>query len=371
MSGELGKHRIAAGLLAAVVLAVMWLTLYGAHEGVRDARRGAEPSLFVRSAANPVYRSSASAWNFAGIGDPSVFHDSNQKVYKMWLSSGGVVRPKTEVVVRIQYLTSKDGINWREFPTNPVLMEGGDGEWDRGGVETPFVLKEGGSYWIWYGGYDKRRQPPMGMSIGLATSPDGVSWTKSPANPVLSPGPPGSWDDGWVESPTVVKTKEGFYMWYSGVNRSQEYRIGLATSEDGIHWVKHRSNPVLSPDPAHPWESGVVYAPSVLREGNQFRMWYVGLNASTFMNAIRLGMATSPDGIVWTRSTHNPVLGLGARGAWDEKGPFVPSALFQDGQYWLWYLSGKNPKERIGLATWTPLCRITSKSKPGLTASPH
>jgi hypothetical protein len=47
VSGELGKHRIAAGLLAAVVLAVMWLTLYGAHESGHGAKRGVEPSLFV------------------------------------------------------------------------------------------------------------------------------------------------------------------------------------------------------------------------------------------------------------------------------------------------------------------------------------
>ena len=83
-------------------------------------------------------------------------------------------------------------------------------------------------------------------------------------------------------------------------------------------------------------------------------MFYVGLNNTAFMDELRIGMATSSDGINWTREPSNPVLDMGPTGAWDEKGPFVPSALIKDGVYYLYYLSGSSPNEAIGLANWTP-----------------
>jgi hypothetical protein len=83
-------------------------------------------------------------------------------------------------------------------------------------------------------------------------------------------------------------------------------------------------------------------------------MWYAGLNASTFLNAMRIGMATSADGVTWTRFLSNPVLDLGVSGAWDEKGCFVSTVVLSGGTYRMWYLSGENPNEKVGLATWTP-----------------
>ena len=46
-------------------------------------------------------------------------------------------------------------------------------------------------------------------------------------------------------------------------------------------------------------------------------MWYAGTNGNTD----RVGYATSPDGIIWTKDTlHNPVLNIGASGSWDDAG---------------------------------------------------
>jgi len=324
--------------------------------GGTDGAPKSDPPLFTRASDNAVYKSSVSAWNFAGIGDPMVLYDAGAGLWKMWTSAGGIIPSNPgSAIVRTQYLTSPDGIAWTEYGTNPVLTEGqGPSDWDRGGVETVCVLKDGSQYWMWYAGYDARRSPPIGMKIGVATSTDGIAWVKSPFNPVLAPGLPGSWDDGFVESPTVVKLGSTFYMWYSGISVNSVFRIGLATSSDGVAWTKHLGNPVLSTNPAASWESGVVYAPSVLHDGTRFRMWYVGLNASTFLNAIRIGMATSGDGMTWTRSASSPVLDLGASGAWDEKGCFVPTVVLSEGMYRMWYVSGSNPDEKVGLATWTP-----------------
>ena len=141
-------------------------------------------------------------------------------------------------------------------------------------------------------------------------------------------------------------------MWYSGIDSSQTYRIGVATSPDGKTWTNCASNPVFSSESANAWENGYVYAPSVLYDGSQYKMFYVGLNSSTFINAYRIGMATSPDGINWTRWANNPVLNLGSSGGWDAGGPFVPTVILKDSELSMWYLSRSSPSEAIGLATW-------------------
>ncbi len=332
--------------------------LDGAADGWADGGDSGDeahsmPIIFERHPSNPLYQSSGSGWNFAGIGDPCVVYDSSAGIYKMWTSAGGVVPPNTDVLVRTQYLTSPDGLTWTEHE-NPVLMEGdGSHDWDRGGVETVTVIEDGGQYWLWYAGYQQREDPPLTMKIGVATSPDGVNWQKAAENPIIDSGSPGEWDESWVESPTVVKVGSTFYMWYTGVDVQMRFRIGMATSADGIHWSKNGANPVFAAEPSNEWENAVVYAPAVVRNVDRFVMFYVGLNAGTFLDAMLIGMATSPDGVSWTRPQPEPVLDVGASGAWDEKGAFVPTVVMRADRYEMWYLSGDNPIEKIGLATWS------------------
>ena len=73
--------------------------------------------------------------------------------------------------------------NLTKYSGNPVLVAGADGSWDDDGVWGPAVLKEGSSYKLWYTGDDGANP----SRIGLATSTDGMTWTKAAANPVLLP----------------------------------------------------------------------------------------------------------------------------------------------------------------------------------------
>ncbi len=325
------------------------------------------PITFTRDAANPVYAPSRSAWNFAGIGDPSVIYDSTAGIFKMWCSSGGIVEPHPNVLVRIQYLTSLDGKKWNEYGMNPVFDVAPEGsDWDRGGVETVHVMKDNAAYMMWYSGYEVRENPPVTMKIGLATSSDGIIWYREDANPILDKGAPGEWDDSWIESPSVVTVNGYYYMLYSGIGDPYRCAIGLATSRDGIRWTKYPGNPVFEPEPANSWENAVVYAPSLYHDGNQFVMFYVGMNSATFLEAARIGIAISNDGITWKRSKDNPVLDLPAARSWDEHGSFAPSVIFKNGTWMMYYISGANPNEQIGLATWTPYIGMGGGSPSGL-----
>lgn len=87
-------------------------------------------------------------------------------------------------------------------------------------------------------------------SIGHAISDDLRSWQVLPD--ALCSGPQGSWDDLATWTGSVIEHDERWYMLYTGINRAEQglvQRIGLASSEDLIHWEKHPQNPVLEADP--------------------------------------------------------------------------------------------------------------------------
>jgi hypothetical protein len=69
------------------------------------------------------------------------------------------------------------------------------------------------------------------QQIGYATSKDGVTWTKDPNNPILSPGDPGTWDAQTVENQYVISHQNGFLLYYDGTAdpTSLNY-IGVASS---------------------------------------------------------------------------------------------------------------------------------------------
>ncbi len=64
-------------------------------------------------------------------------------------------------------------------------------------------------------------------------------WFKYEGNPVLNIGAPGTWDNSGVRIARVI-VKDGVYRaWYTGGNPPAVIpRVGYATSPDGINWTK-------------------------------------------------------------------------------------------------------------------------------------
>jgi beta-fructofuranosidase len=87
-------------------------------------------------------------------------------------------------------------------------------------------------------------------SIGHAVSTDLRSWSVLPD--ALHPGPEGTWDDLATWTGSVIDHMGRWYMLYTGINHAEQgliQRIGLAVSDDLVHWEKHPANPVLEADP--------------------------------------------------------------------------------------------------------------------------
>jgi hypothetical protein len=183
----------------------------------------------------------------------------------------------------IALATSADGIHWQKYAGNPVLVSGAPGTWDDAGLLYCRVLLVGQTYLMWYSGRDGSTS-----RIGLATSHDGIVWTKHASNPVLDVGAPGQWDAYYVEDPAIALLNGTFYMVYTARPFLEAQQIGLATSSDGITWQKFAANPILTGQPG--WEGANVTVASMLFKETKFHLWYSADGSGTW----QAGYATSP-----------------------------------------------------------------------------
>jgi uncharacterized repeat protein (TIGR01451 family) len=222
-----------------------------------------------------------------------------------------------------------------KHPANPALSVGPSGSWDDDDVWSPAVLKEGGGYKMWYTGDDGTNP----SRIGLATSTDGITWTKAVANPVLSPGP--SWETGGIRAGGVISDSGLYKLWYTGFDSGGVGRIGYATSPDGVAWTEYGS-PILDVGASGSWEDDDVLDPTVIKEGSTYHMWYSGYDGITN----RIGHATSSNGTTWTRDLANPVLDVGSPGGWDWLHVYGPSVIRYNDTFLMWYSGGTLPPAR-------------------------
>ncbi len=253
-------------------------------------------------------------------------------------------------VYHIFYATSANGTTWTNHSSNPVLSPGVAGTWDSYSVRSSTVLFKDGEYCFYYFATGVL----SGIRIGLAKSQDGIHWEKFQGNPILSPGAPGSWDANTVYHPKVVHDGAKFYMWYAGSDGNY-VRGGWATSADGKSWTKHPTNPVLLAGPSGSWDEYRVWPSSgVVVKDNKFVMLYTGV---TFANPSSgpIGLAISDDGINWQKDNANPVLLAGDQGSWDQNGLGNASLLFEGERFKVWYAGhDANDIWRIGYAESQP-----------------
>jgi PKD repeat protein len=194
---------------------------------------------------------------------------------------------------------------------------------------------------MWYSGYDGGN-----YRTGYALSNDGISWTKYSGGPVVDLGPSGSWDDSGILEPVVIFDGSEYKMWYGGIDGTT-WRIGYATSSNGIDWTRSAINPVLSLGGWRAWDDTHVQSPAVIYDGATYNMWYSGSDGVSST----VGYATSPDGINWTKYVYNPVMYLGSAGYWDDGHIFGPTVVYDEVTYKMWFGGHDGIRWRIGHAT--------------------
>jgi len=127
--------------------------------------------------------------------------------------------------------------------------------WESKDVSSPVVWKEGETWYMLYEGrgggpynilgglfelwrhVDKDTKLNTGGKIGLATSVNGIDWVKHQSNPVFAgSGEPGDFDRDQVVPDEMVKIGSTYYLTYHGWNGSA-WTSGIGKSSDLTSWV--------------------------------------------------------------------------------------------------------------------------------------
>ena len=138
---------------------------------------------------------------------------------------------------RIGYAESADGIHFTHA-AEPVLKPEAPYELN-GGVEDPRLVKIKGLWYLTYTGYNKKD-----AQLCLATSTDLKHWVRKG---VILPAYKGKWNTRWTKSGAIVPEKVNgkWWMYYLGTANGHD-SMGLAVSDDLLHWKDATAQPVLS-----------------------------------------------------------------------------------------------------------------------------
>ena len=177
-------------------------------------------------------------WTEFGLFNPTAIR-VNQKTVLLFRAQD----PKH--TSRIGYAESSDGVHFDVRP-DPVLSP--EAKYEKGGgVEDPRVVQIRGTYYLTYTGYDLHS-----AQLCLATSSDLIHWTRKG---VILPAYKGTWNEQWTKSGAIVPEQVNgkWWMYYLGTKKDPDGKardyMGLAESDDLLHWKDATAMPVLDRRP--------------------------------------------------------------------------------------------------------------------------
>ena len=171
----------------------------------------------------------------------------------------------------------------------------------------PHVLKVGSQYWMYASSNMGLTALPSPVQIYRFTSSDAASWTLDPATPVLTVSA-GQWDEGGNETPAVVFFNGQYHMFWTGYPdawpslNAMNFKIGHATSSDGVVWTKDAANPVLEPSGVlGNFDQYIVGEPGPVVFNSTLYLYFtaVGVDAGLSSSLQTIGVVTSTDGTTW------------------------------------------------------------------------
>jgi predicted GH43/DUF377 family glycosyl hydrolase len=178
----------------------------------------------------------------------------------------------------ICHATSNDGLHFTHDPTNPIYRPA-HMPWSVGrAIDAEVYLDESaGKAYLYFATRDPSMQRQMlGLAQADLNSNFGAgSWTDvTTEGPLLAPKL--GWEQSCIEAPSVVKHGSKLYLFYAGAYNNSPQQIGLATSADGIHWTRFSQQPFLPNGTHGTWNSSESGHPGVLATHGKTYLFYQG-----------------------------------------------------------------------------------------------
>ncbi len=167
---------------------------------------------------------------------------------------------------------------------------------------------------------------------------------------VLPVGANGAWDAGMVESPSVwFDTHRKMYgMVYTGYGSSDSTRrgykyvtrpqVGLAWSEDLLHWTKDARNPIFTGSGiAGTSDAEGATGPFMWFESGTYYLFYIGTTVKGYEKGSKtLNVSTSTDLSSWKRSETNPIIAPAGSG-WRRDAIWHPHVVKVKDTYYIFF----------------------------------
>jgi len=285
------------------------------------------------------------AFDYHAVDCPFVFQHQD-RFYMMYVGFDGVG-------YQTALATSDDLLNWEHLST--ILRRDDRARWDSRNVAGTWILRENdmhaapvlkkwnGKYWLAYHSYPGDGYEEGSAKIGLAWTEDEslLTWNRF-EEPILIPEDGADWEHGGLYKECLVEHEGTFYLFYNAKNQNHSRWIeqtGLAISTDLNHWKRHEQNPVIRVTP-DAWDSGFVSDPCVLRNGNQWAMFFFGYDYKKAQE----GIALSDDLLQWEKYP-KPIVTVGEEGELDAIFAHKPSVVSHNGILYHYYTASRRPED--------------------------
>jgi len=298
---------------------------------------------WTRLSADPILSPQGDKFESAGTFNPSVVKQDGKFVmlYRAQDRKG---------TSSLGYATSDDGVQFTRR-AEPVLVSEAPYE-KGGGVEDPRLQKIGGTYYLTYTGYnnvDGAAADKKDAQLCLATSTDLIHWQRQG---VIIPSYQGKWNVKWTKSGAIVPEKINgkYWMYYLADAKGKDQQMGVAYSEDLLHWTEDLDHPVMA-SRAGMFDSQVVEPgpPPIITPQGIFLVY----------NGADDNLVYSTGWVLFDKKDPTKVLARADKSIfvpekeWEKVGQ-VPNVVFvegmvRDGNRWLFYYGGAD--KYVGVAT--------------------
>lgn len=238
------------------------------------------------------------------------------------------------------------------YEHDKILLEVGQpGTFDEHGIMVADVIEHNKTYYMYYMGWQRRDSVPYVITLGLATSTDGISFAKVSEGPVIGVSRFLPFGIGNV---SILVENDIFHMWYTHYNNwiptnkgfRPTYDIRYASSHNGMDWQFGKK--CLSPN-----ENEAIATPCVRKINNQYHMWFAyrqDVDAMGNSGSYRIGYAVSDyktEG--WKRMDSMISLNLSEKG-WDSEMLCAPDLLVTNKKIFLFYCGNNYGRDGFGYA---------------------
>lgn len=168
---------------------------------------------------------------------------------------------------------------------------------------------------------------------------------------VIYPGSKGSWDcrlEGMISPCAMVKKNNTYFLYYIGSDGDRSYphtdkgprhrALGVATSTDGMNFLKYSGNPIIKYSPTGNDEEGVFSAGIVLDDNGDIVIYYGAMkspNASSTVVSSDIRVVTSKDGFNFSNDTR--VLSHTDSSVWGHGDELFPLGALKHNSVWYVY----------------------------------